>query len=572
MRAPVRVLGALLVVALSRLYPWAVDPSEELTQSLRFLGWTVDADRLVRAGYGAGGLVGGLCVVAIVIVPASIRPVVGLGAVATALGVTHAIHSLPQLWATARRTSALGAAPDLVARAVLRMRLSPTPERAAAFTARSGDGLLATDLKRHIQQAQTTADSGLVSFGDAWADQFPSLRRSFALVAAAGSTPAHDRGRLLDRALAVVLEGASEQMRSFAAQIRTPVTALYAFGILLPIALVALLPAAGVVGVVVTPLTVVLVYNLVLPLVLVVASTWLLARRPIAFPPPDVTTAHPDVADRTGVALLAGLCTGTAGALVAAQVVPWWGMPVAGAGLGCGVALWLRYRSVVSVYDRLERIEAGLPDALTLVGRRVANGRAVETALVQAADELNDATGEVLRAGVTRQRQLQICVSEAFLGGGGALKTVPSRRVRGSMALLALAGEEGRPAGSALLALGEHLDDLQRIESKARHSLDHVCQTLWSTGVIFGPLVAGATVGLADSMGTNELVDGAGQLTWLGGPVGLYVLVLAVLLSALSTGLTRGVDSALVGYRSGRALVGATVTYLGSYLVVGGLV
>jgi Flp pilus assembly protein TadB len=571
MRGSLRSLGTLALGALSRLYPWGVDPSEELTQSLRFLGWEVDVDLLVRAGYGAGAVAGGLCAIAVVVVPASVRPVVALFALAVALGTTHAVHSLPQLWATARRTSALGAAPDLVARAVLSMRLSPTPERAAAFTAQSGDGLLATDLRRHIQQAQATADSGLVSFGDAWADQFPSLRRSFALVAAAGSTPDHDRGRLLDRALAVVLEGASEQMRSFAAQIRTPVTALYAFGILLPIALVALLPAAGVVGVVVTPLTVVLVYNLVLPLVLVGAATWLLARRPIAFPPPDVTTAHPEVTDRTRLALLAGLCTAVAGALAAAQVFPWWGPPVAAVGLGCGVALWIRYRSVVGVYDRLEQIEAGLPDALTLVGRRVANGRAVETALVQAGAELDDATGDVLRAGVTRQRQLQVGVREAFLGDHGALTTVPSRRVRGSMALLALAGEEGRPAGSALLALGEHLDDLQRIESKARHSLDHVCQTLWSTGVLFGPLVAGATVGLADSMGTNELVGGT-HLTWLGGPVGLYVLLLAVLLSALSTGLTRGVDSALVGYRSGRALVGATVTYLGAYLVVGGLI
>jgi len=571
MSAPLRSLGRLLLAVLSRLYPWPVEPSEDLHQSLRFLGWQVDAGRLVRAGYGAGVVAGGLCVIAVVAVPAPVRPVMALVALAAALGTTHTVHSLPQLWATARRTSALGAAPDLVARAVLSMRLSPTPERAAAFTARSGDGLLAADLKRHIQQAQATANAGLVSFGDAWADQFPSLRRSFALVSAAGSTPDHDRSRLLDRALAVVLEGASEQMRSFAAQIRTPVTALYAFGILLPIALVALLPAAGVVGVVVTPLTVVLVYNLVLPLILTIASAWLLAQRPIAFPPPDVTTNHPDVADRRRVALLAGLCTGVAGAVVATRVFPWWGVPVTAVGLGCGVALWLWYRSVVGVYDRLEQIEDGLPDALTLVGRRVANGRAVETALVQAADELDDATGDVLRAGVTRQRQLQVGVREAFLGDQGALTTVPSRRVRGSMALLALAGEEGRPAGSALLALGEHLDDLQRIESKARHSVDHVCQTLWSTGVLFGPLVAGATVALADSMATNELVGGT-HLTWLGGPVGLYVLVLAVLLSALSTGLTRGVDSALVGYRSGRALVGATVTYLGSYLVVGGLV
>lgn len=561
------VLGAF-----ARLYPWPVDSGEDLTQALRFLGWDLCPERLVRAGYGAGLLAGGLLAVAVVLVPSSVRPVVALVALATALGVTHAAHSTPQLWATARRTSALGAAPDLVARAVLSMRLSPTPERAAAFTARSGEGLLVDDLRRHIQQAQPTADAGLVAFGDAWADQFPSLRRSLALVTAAGSTPAHDRGRLLDRALTVVLDGTSDQMQAFAAQIRTPATALYAFGILLPIALIALLPAAGVVGVVVTPATVVFVYNLCLPVVLLTASAWLLARRPIAFPPPDVTASHPQVADRTRLAIAAGLVTGAGCAVASTVVFPWWGPPVAGVGIGCGVALWVRYQPVVSVYDRLSQIETGLPDALVLVGRRVANGQAVETALAHAADELDDATGAMLGAGVTRQRQLQVGVRAAFLGDRGTLRLVPSRRVRGSMALLALAGTEGRPAGSALLALGEHLEDLQRIESDARHSLDHVCQTLRSTGVLFGPLVAGSTVALADGMGASDLLEGAVSLTWLGAPVGLYVLCLAVLLTALSTGLTRGVDRALVGYRAGQALVVATVTYLASYLVVGGLV
>jgi len=557
---------------LARLYPWPVSSSEELRRTLRFLGWEVTAERLVRAGYGAGLAVGCFCGLAALLIPPQLRAVAVIAGFALAFGAVHAVHATPGLLATARRTSALGAAPDLVARAVLSMRLAPTPERAAAFTARSGSGVLAADLARHVRQTRNTARSGLVVFGDAWADRFPSLRRSFALVTAAGATPAHDRDRLLDRALAVVLDGTREQMRTFAAQIRTPATALYAFGILLPIALVALLPAAGAADVPVTPLSVVLVYNVFLPTTLLIASAWLLARRPVAFPPPDVTTAHPDVADRTRSALILGTGVGAAGAVLTAGVFPWWAPPAAAVGLGGGVTLWVRYRPIVGVYERIGRIEEGLPDALALVGRRVANGRAVETALVHAAEELDDPTGELLTAGVTRQRQLQVGVWEAFLGSDGALVTVPSRRIRGSMALLALAGEEGRPAGSALLALGEHIEDLQQIEAEARHSLDHVCRTLESTGTVFGPMVAGATVALADSMSGTELLPGGTQsLSWLGGPVGLYVLFLAVLLAALSTGLTRGADRSLVGYRAGRALVAATVTYLGSYLLVGGI-
>jgi hypothetical protein len=560
--------------ALARLYPWAVDPSDDLRGALRFLGCDVSPVRIVRAGYGAGIVVGVLCGLALAFVPPAFRTGGVILGLLLALGAVHAVHATPGLWATARRTSALGAAPDLVARAVLSMRLAPAPERAAAFTARSGDGVLADDLARHVRQTRNTARSGLLTFGDAWADRFPSLRRAVALVTAAGSTPARDRDRLLDRALAVVLEGTREQTRRFAARIRTPATALYAFGILLPIALVALLPAAGAADVPITPLSVVLVYNVLLPAGLVIASAWLLARRPVAFPPPDVTLDHPDVADRTRSAPLLGVSVGVGvgGLLVSARLFPWWGPPVAAAGLGAGVALWIRFRPVIGAYGRIRRVEDGLPDALALVGRRVANGRAVETALVHAAEELDDETGAFLARGVTRQRQLQVGVREAFLGRHGALETVPSRRIRGSMALLALSGDEGRPAGNALLAMGDHLADLQRIESEARHSLDHVCRTLEATGRVFGPLVAGATVALADSMSGTELLPGGEQsLTWLGGPVGLYVLFLAVLLPGLSAGLTRGIDRSLVGYRAGRALVAATVTLLGSYLIVGGL-
>jgi hypothetical protein len=49
------------------------------------------------------------------------------------------------------------------------------------------------------------------------------------------------------------------------------------------------------------------------------------------------------------------------------------------------------------------------------------------------------------------------------------------------------------------------------------------------------------------------------------------VLVLAAVLTALSTGLRRGVDRALVGYRVGMALLAATATYLAA-VVAGGLV
>jgi len=558
------------IESVAALYPRDVDPSDDLRLAIDFLDWPITAATVTRAGYVFGSAVALLLGLSVPLA-VSWSPVVGaLVAVSAGLLAAHAVHTAPLLWATARRTRALGATPDLVARVVLSMRLAPTPERAADFTARTGTGRLAASLGTHVRQSHHTARSGLIAFGDAWADLFPALRRSVTLVAAAGEAPAHDRGRLLDRALRVVMDGTRDQMQSFGARIRTPVTALYAFGVLLPTALVALLPAGGATGVTVTPLSVVVLYNVVLPSMLVGAGIWLLARRPVAFPPPEVTAEQPDVPDRRRLALAAGAVGALVAWLVAWRLLPWWGAPIAAAGLGTGLALWLQYRSIVSEYGRIRRIEGSLPDALSLVGRRVANGRAVETAIQQAAEELDGETGAFLAAGATRQRQLQVGVREAFLGRHGALEGVPSPRVRGSIALLGLAAREGRPAGSALLSLAEHVDDLQTIEQEARHSLTHVCRTLQTTGMLFAPMVAGATVALADGIDSAEFLAASGRsLGWLGGPVGLYVLVLAAILTALSTGITRGLDRALVGYRAGRALICATVTYCSSYVLVG---
>lgn len=565
-----RTLSFSLLAWLARLYPWSVESSDTLDEAIRFLDWDVQPAAIVRAGYGGGMFVAVALTCLLFFVTAAVRLSSLLVVSIATLSTVHGIHTIPTVCARARKTSALGAAPDLVSRAVLRMRLSPAPERAASFAAQSGNGALADSLAAHIRQTQHSAQSGLAAFGDAWADSFPALRRAFALVTVAGRTPESDRDRLLDRALTVVLDGTAEQMQSFAAQIRAPVTALYAFGVLLPTALVALLPAAGVAGIGVTPVAVVTVYNLVLPAILVVTSLWLLANRPVAFPPPNVTATHPDVPDRTRHAVLAGFGAGAICWFLTARVFPWWGPPIGAVGIGAGFGLVVATRPVISVYEQIRQVEAMLPDALELLGRRVANGRAVESAVDRVAGELDGPMGELLAAGAKQQRQLQIGVDEAFLGEYGVLRSIPSPRVRGSFALLGLAAREGRPAGTALLSLAEHVEELQDIERESRHSLAHVCRTLRSTGMVFGPLVAGATVALAGGIsGDTALPGGEQTLSWIGGPVGAYVLLLAVLLTALSTGLTRGFDRSLVSYRVGRALISATSAYLCSYLLVG---
>jgi Flp pilus assembly protein TadB len=548
-------------------YPFEVDPDDDLGRELAFLGLAPSAETVDRAARGLAVLGGVVAIGAALVVPPGIAVVASLLPLAAGLVAAWAVLTAPRLFATARRTSALGDAPDLVARTVLRMRIDPSPESAAEFAADSDDGPLATSLRHHVLRARWSPNAGLEGFAAEWAAWFPALRRSLSLVEAAGSAAGDDRDRLLDRAMDAVLEGTETSMRSFAAEIRGPVTALYAFGVLLPTALVSLLPAASMAGLPVTPLSVGLVYDLLLPLALLGGSAWLLARRPVAFRPPDVDAVAARGSGRARLAVATGLVAATAGSLGTSLTFPWWAPPLAAVGYGCGLGLLVLNGPVLSVYEHVDAVEAGLSDALTLVGRRVAGGQAAEAAIAETAAELDGAIADVFATVARQQRQLSASLDGAFAGRYGAASGIPSPRLRRSVDLLGRAATEGQPAGDALLALGDHLAALRSVEERARQDLERVCGTLASTGRVFGPLVAGATVALADGMaGDAAFVPGGGEpLPWLGLAVGAYALLMAGILSTLAVGLRRGLDGPLVGYHVGRALVLATTSLLVAY-------
>lgn len=578
-----------IVTWLAALHPYpTLDTArdEKLQRALAFLDLDVDPADVAVAGDVIGTVV---ALPSTALVGLATAPAIGLGVgAALALGLAVGARRAPYWLATIRRTRALGAAPGLVARAALRIRVEPAPERAAQFAAATGRGSLARSLGEHARRAAGTPRSGFGTFAAAWRPWFPALDRATALLEASAAARPAGRERSLDRALETVTDAARSRLAEFAGDVRGPASGAYAFGVILPFALAGMLPAARAAGIPVDVRHVVALYDLVLPLALVGAAGWLLLRRPVAFPPPRVPRTHPAVPSRRWLAPVAGAGCGILGWLLGATVVGAWAAPVAAAGFGAGVASLVRYRPVKAVRERVRAVEDGLDDALYLVGRRVAAGESVERAIETAAAELPGATGELFEDAVGVSRRLRVGVRASFLGEHGALSTLPSQRARGAAALLAIAASEGRPAGAAIVSLADHLTELRRIERESRRELASVTSTLANTAAFFGPLVGGATVALADRMATA--VDAGGSVASpvspapaatasqtgapgaaaigtgeLGLAVGGYVLATAVILTALAATLERGFDRALVGYRVGIALPAATATYLATY-------
>lgn len=570
-----------LISLLARLYPWEVDASDELTEALSYLEAPHEPETVVRAGFGAGFLAPLLSLPLFFL---SV-PIVGVSSVALFLAVAtiHTIQTAPLLLASLRRSEALGQAPNLIGRIVLRMKIQPSLESSVKFAAETGNDPLSKSLQDHINRAMGTPGSGLLTFSDEWVEYFPSVRRSAHLLNTAQDAPGDKREQTLERALAAILNGTRDQMAEFTNAIRSPTTGLYAFGVMLPLALISLVPAISTTGVTITIEAFVIVYNFILPGVIIVVGGQLLVKRPVAFPPPQVTRDHPDIDTHwlvpAGAAVVAG--GGAAGftivlGIIAPSVQIAHLAPISGIGLLIGVFLYLFYKPVVEVRDYVRDVETHLVDALYIIGRQVDESEAVESAIETAGERLPAATGDVFEQAAGRQHRLHLTVDQSFLGKYGVLEHIPSPRAHATARLLGIAAKEGQPAGMTIVSMADHLEELQEVERHTKREISSVTGTLKNTASVFGPLVAGATVALASTMVGQDITfsdltaDVAPLATeLLGIVIGVYIIFLSLLLQPLAIGLKSGLDRPLIGYRVGRSLIMGVPIYISSVFFVG---
>jgi hypothetical protein len=457
------------------------------------------------------------------------------------------------------RGRAVGLAPELLAFAILQVTLSPSLERAADFATDAVDGRLSRSLAAH-RLAAVSGAAAFEAFADEWADQDPSLRRAVTLLTVAMDAPADRRADTLENALTAVLDGARDRVVEYATAIRGPAMGIYAFGVMLPLALVGLLPVLASSGGGVSTLALAVAYDGVIPIGLAGSGLWLWARRPavsdVAF---DVGVL--DHARSVPIVLAAGVSTAVAAWIAVPLLAPAWVAPITATGVGAGTALVLGLDPVLAAQRRIERLEARLPDALTIVGQRLEDGEPIETTIGSVAERFDGPIGDLLARAATRHRRTGAPMERTLLGPDGLLGDVPSRRVEAAFSLATTAAEHGPSGGVTLRSVGEYLEELLTVERDARRELSQTTSTLRQTALVFAPAIAGVTVALATGMGA---VDGSGRaldVAALGQVIGVYVLSLAIVLPALSVVLARGFDPVRMGYQSGLALAVGGIVY-----------
>lgn len=432
-----------------------------------------------------------------------------------------------KIYARWMKVSSLGDMPEILSYMVMSMKIVPNMEVAIRFAAEHSTRPLAKDLRKmlwnlHVREYKGMEDA-MIGFAEIWGRNSEYFKRSLHLVKSSTSEPDEaQRIITLNRALDIVLESTKRLMETFASKLKNPTYILYSVFILIPLALVALMPAITVVGIRFGIGTLVALYNIILPLLTFGYAEYILLQRPATFVPQSIPDSHPElrhIRKKKTLAMIISICMGI---LIASSGYLWnlIGNPgniISTATLEgilpSGLLVILGFVFAVSFYlntsympykkirDEIRRMEAEFSDALFVLGRRISEGRATEDAFMHAASTMK---GSEIATAFERISLNLISVRADILTAIfddeiGAFRDIYSDRIRTTMMLFVESAHKSHEAaGVAVVKLADHLKELQDVELNIKQSLYDMTSTMRSTAAIFAPLIAGVTMALSE--------------------------------------------------------------------------
>jgi Flp pilus assembly protein TadB len=425
------------------------------------------------------------------------------------------------------KVSSLGDMPEIISYIVMSMKLVPNMEVAIRFAAGNSGRPLSKDLKKmmwnlHVREYRGI-DEAIIEFSNLWGKNSEYFKRALHLIKSSTSEPDEaQRVITLNRSLDLVLESTRDLMDSFAAKLKTPTYVLYSIFILIPLSLVALMPAITVVGIRFGTGTLVILYNIVLPLLTFIYAEYILMQRPAAFVPQEIPENHPHLAGIKEKKLHAlifasaiGLLISSLGYILVYRGNPWnivststldgiipptlfiiWGIVFA-----VSVYLNISYAPYKKIRDEIRKMENEFSDALFVLGRRVSEGRSAEEAFSHTARTMqgSDISLAFERISLNLMNMRTDIHSAIFDRDFGAFRDIYSERIRTTMLLMVESVQKSHEvAGVAIVKLADHLKELQDVEIKIRQSLYDMTSTMRSTAAVFAPLIAGVTIALSE--------------------------------------------------------------------------
>ena len=522
----------------------------------------------------------------------------------------------PKTYARYMKIHSLGDIPEILSYLVMYLKLVPNLENSVKFAASESSTSLARDLRKMLWDMEIRVyhgiDDALTSFATMWGKWSEYFKRALHLIRSAiQERDEASRIVTLNRALDVALDGTRDMMNKFVNRLHQPAMVIYSIGIMIPLALVAMLPAAGLVGMRVTIFQVFFLYDIILPMFVFIYTRKILLSRPAAFNPPVIPIDHPKLRSihkktRLGVALSIGILIASPGVFF--LILPFilddgssnplldfivnpnglnmyfpvtlfiiWG--VAATVTSYTLSVYYPYKKI---RDEIKQMENEFSDALYILGKRISEEKSPEESFMYAAETMEGSKiAEVFSQTGYNLTALHTNLKDAMFNPDyGSLKNVYSDRIKAIMRLFVEGIQKSQRAVSiSIIRIADHLKELQAVEKKIKDTLFSLTSTLRSTVAVFAPLIGGITLAITKLI-SNILNSLSGKISTGAIPstmsvpsattrvftlenirpeyfvlvIGVYIIELVFLLVRFANGIDEGDDKATYMYSLGKTM------------------
>ncbi len=530
--------------------------------------------------------------------------------------IMNFLANYPKTYVKYMKIHSLGDIPEILSYLVMYLKLVPNLENSVKFAASESTTSLSYDLRKMLWDMEIRVyhgiDDALTNFATSWGKWSEYFKRALHLIRSSVQEK-NETSRIitLNRALDVALDGTREMMNKFANSLHQPTMIIYSIGVMIPLALVAMLPAAGLVGLKITIFQVFLLYDLILPSFIFFYTRNILLKRPATFNPPAISTEHPNIAKinkkrRLFSSIILGSAISFPGFIfltlplfvkegssnfflsflinpnglnsyLPATLFIIWGVVVATSTYCLNV-----YRPYKIIRDDIKQIETEFSDALYILGKRISEEKSPEESFLYVADTMQGSKiAEIFRkTGYNLTAMHSNLKDSMFNSEYGSLKYVHSDRIKAIMRLFVEGVQKSQKAVSiSIIRIADHLKELQSVEKKIKDMLFTLTSTLRSTVAIFAPLIGGVTIsitklisnilsGISGKISTNELSVSSVGVSSISDSftlenirsgyfvlvIGIYIIELIFLLVRFTNGIDDGDDKAMYMYSIGKIM------------------
>jgi len=511
--------------------------------------------------------------------------------------------SYPKTYVRYAKIHSLGDIPEVLSYVVMYLKLVPNIENSIKFAVQESSTALINDLRKMIWDMELRVYHGindaLSNFAQQWGQWSDHFKRSLHLIRSSVDEPEEaQRIITLNKALDVGLEGTRNIMYEFAEKLHQPTMVIYSIGIMIPLAVIAMLPTAGLIGLQITIFQVFLLYDMILPLVLYLYMRKILLSRPATFNPPKIPQGHPLLYNikKKKEAVIAGSISIVItlpgclllfypmyfshymsenmflieGMQMVNEILPLSLCIIWGIAAGISYYTLRVYQPYKKIRDNIKDMEKEFGDALYILGKRLGERKSPEESFIYTGDIMKgSAIASLFSHTAYNLTALHTTISQAlFHPEYGSLKYVYSFRIKAIMRLFVEGIKKGQQSVSiSIIRLADHLKELQQVERTIKETLYTLTSTLRATAMIFAPIIAGVTIAITKlitmilSSVSESLNDTAiqGQSSMMSSIattfsleniapsvfiliIGIYIIELVFLLTRFTNGIDGGDD------------------------------